>query len=112
MSIEKRTRAGAMAGIMPRLVRRYLELSDTCYRVSVSRHGERGRFRKGHRGRTPHPAFLKKMDLDRSLAHVYHRFFGAVEERNSTSTSNSRRQGSEASKAGTSNEVSPPETWE
>lgn len=112
MSIEKKTRAATMVGIMPRLVRRYLELSDVCYRVAVSRHDERGRFKKRHRGRTPHPALLKKTDLDRSLARVYQRFFGAVDETNSTSTSNSRRQGSETRSAGGSCAGSPPKSWE
>ncbi len=112
MSIEKRTRAATMAGIMPRLVRRYLELSEVCYRVSVSRHDERGRFKKGHRGRAPHPALLKKVDLDRFLAHVYQRFFGADEEPNSISTSNSRCQGSEIRSTGTSSAEAPPANWE
>ena len=112
MSIEKRTRAATMVGIMPRLVRRYLELSDVCYRVAVSRHDERGRFKKRHRGRTPHPALLKKTDLDRSLARVYQRFFGVVEEANSTSTSNSRPQGSERRNAGESCAASPPKSRE
>ena len=112
MSMEKRTTAVTMAGIMPRLVRRYLELSEACYRVSVSHHDERGRFKKGHRRRSPHPALLKKTDLDRSLAHVYQRFFGVVEEANSTSTSNSRPQGSERRSAGAPCETSPPRSWE
>jgi len=112
MSLEKRTTAVPMAGIMPRLVRRYLELSEACYRVSVSHHDERGRFKKGHRRRSPHPALLKKTDLDRSLAHVYQRFFGAVEKANSTSTSNSRSQGSERRNAGGSCAASPPKSWE
>jgi hypothetical protein len=81
--------------IMPRLVRRYLELSDLCYRVSVTRHDHRGRFQKGHRGRSPHPVLLKKVDLDRCLVQLYERFFGSSPEPNDTSTSNSRRQGSE-----------------
>lgn len=100
MSIEKRTTAHTMAGIMPRLVRKYLELSDACYRVAISHHDEKGRFRKGHTQRSPHPALIKKMDLDRSLTHIYLRFFGPVEEPNSTSTSNSRSHGSETESAG------------
>lgn len=101
-----------MAGIMPRLVRRYLELSEACYRVSVSHHDERGRFKKGHRRRSSHPAVLKKTDLDRSLAHLYQKFFGEVEEANSTSTSNSRSQGSERPSAGASRAASSPSTQE
>jgi hypothetical protein len=112
MSIEKRTRAATMAGIMPRLVRRYLELSDACYRVSVSHHDAKGRFKKGHRRRSPHPALLKKTDLDRSLERIYERFFGAVEESNDTSTSNRRSQGSETENAGVSCAASPPRSWE
>jgi len=107
MSIEKRTKAVTMAGIMPRLVRRYLELSEACYRVSVSHHDARGRFKKGHRQRSPHPALLKKTDLDRSLERIYERFFGADEESNATSTSNSRSQGSAAENAGASCAATP-----
>lgn len=83
--------------VLSRLVERYLELCEVCYRVAVSRHDERGRFRRGHPGRRVHPALLKKVDLDRALAHVYRRFFLAHEEdaASSTSTSNSRPQGSE-----------------
>lgn len=84
--------------IMPRLARKYLELSAACYRVATAVHDERGRFRRGHPGRRVHPAVLKKIDLDEALARVYQRFFGnhndAVEV-SFTSTSNSRRQGSE-----------------
>ena len=112
MSIEKRSSAVTMAGIMPRLVRRYLELSEACYRVSVSHHDEKGRFKRGHRQRSPHPTLLKKTDLDRSLAQVYQRFFGAVEEANSTSTSNSRSQGSERRNAGGACAASPPKSRE
>ncbi|GAG09170.1 unnamed protein product, partial [marine sediment metagenome] len=56
--------------ILPRLARKYLELCEICYRVSVARHDERGQFRRGHRGRRSHPALLKKMDVDRALARI------------------------------------------
>ncbi len=95
MTIEKETQALTMAGIMPRLVRRYLELSEACYRVSVSRHDERGHFRKGHAGRKTHPALLKKVDLDQTLEQVYERFFGQPDEPSPISISNNRCQGSE-----------------
>ena len=97
MTIEKETQALTMAGIMPRLVRRYLELSEACYRVSVSRHDERGHFRKGHAGRRTHPALLKKVDLGQTLEQVYERFFGQPDEPSSISISisNNRCQGSE-----------------
>ena len=100
MTIEKQTLALTMAGIMPRLVRRYLELSEACYRVSVSQHDERGRFRKGHVGRRPHPALVQKVDLDQTLEQVYERFFGYPGATTSTSTSNSRRQGRDARTSG------------
>ncbi len=93
--MEKRTQALTMAGIMPRLVRRYLELSEACYRVSVSRHDERGRFKKGHAGRRVPPVLLKKVDLDHTLERVYERFFGQPEEPGPSSISNSRCQGRE-----------------
>lgn len=98
MTIEKQSKALTMAGIMPQLVRRYLELAESCYRVSVSHHDERGRFRKGHRGRRIHPALLKKVDLDHALERVYERFFGQAEPDgpSSNSISNSRFHGREA----------------
>jgi hypothetical protein len=86
--------------LLPRLVRKYLELSDVCYRVAVAVHDERGRFRRGHRGRRPHPALLKKVDLDHELARIYRRFFGPPEEPSSISTSKSRRQGRETESSG------------
>ena len=89
-------------GVLSRLVSRYRDLSDTCYRVGVQRHGERGRFRRGHRARTPHPALVKKMDLDRHLARIYWKFFGcgdSAADAISTSTSNSLPQGSTTSTA-------------
>lgn len=61
--------------IMRCLVRRYVELSDVCYRVSVLAHDGRGRFQKGHRARRPHPALLKKIDVDEALVDIYRRFF-------------------------------------
>ena len=82
-------------GVLLRLVRRYLDLSDVCYRVSVSAHGDRGRFRKGHRARRSHPALLKKVDLDQALVSVYRRFFDPCYRLTSTSTSKRRRHGSE-----------------
>lgn len=86
----------AAEGVLLRLVRRYMELAEVCYRVSVSAHGERGRFRKGHRARHSHPALLKKVDLDEALVGVYRRFFDPRYRLTSTSTSKSRRHGSEA----------------
>jgi len=80
------------------LVSRYRALADVCYRVAVSQHDERGRFRRGHRTRRPHPVLLKKIDLDRDLARVYCKFFGAASasaEPSPTSISNNRPQGSE-----------------
>ncbi len=66
-------------GVLARLISRYEELSEACYRVSVTRHGERGRFRRGHHARRLHPALLKKVDLDRDLARLYCKFFGGVD---------------------------------
>lgn len=88
--------------VLARLVTSYLELAELCYRVQVAVHDHQGRFRKGHHLRHPHPALLKKADLDEALTRVYRRFFAAGDE-NSTSTSNSRPQGSETrnSPAGT-----------
>ena len=83
-------------GVLARLVHRYLELSDLCYRVSVLGHDGRGRFPKGHRVRQPHPALVKKMDLDEALITLYRRFFDPDYRVSPTSTSNSRRQGSDA----------------
>ena len=85
--------------IMPRLVRKYVELSEACYRVAVSNRDERGRFRRGHRLPRPHPALVKKIDLDAALCRVYWRFFVSREESSSISTSNSRRQGSDTRSA-------------
>jgi len=82
--------------ILPRLVRKYVELAEVCYRVPVTHHDRLGRFPKGHRGPRPHPALIKKADLDAALVQVYRRFFGTqADGTNSTSTSNSRCQGSE-----------------
>jgi hypothetical protein len=80
--------------VLSRLVAKYRELADACYRVSVTVHDRYGRFQKGHQARRPHPALLKKVDLDRALARLYARFFEAPEG-SSISTSNSRRQGSD-----------------
>jgi len=82
-------------GILARLVNKYLELSDMCYRVCVASHERSGRFEKGHRARRPHPAIVKKIDLDEALTRVYRRFFDASYRVSSTSTSNRRRQGRE-----------------
>jgi len=82
--------------IFPRLARRYLELCELCYRVSVTSHDDRGRFPRGHHSRQLHPAVAKKIDLDRALARVYRRFFDSPDDDSSISTSNSRCQGSEA----------------
>ncbi len=86
-------------GILPQLVRKYSELAELCYRVSVAYHDERGRLRRGHRRRT-HPALLKKVDLDTALAQIYRRFFGDQEasEGRSASISNSRFHGSATEK--------------
>jgi len=100
------------AGVLARLVTRYEELADTCYRVLVSRHDERGRFRRGHRARRPHPALVKKVDLDRDLARLYRKFFGPAEldrDPTSTSASNSRPQGSETR---TGSAAQSPSSWE
>ena len=83
-------------GILARLVRNYVELSDVCYRVSVVAHDRRGRFERGHRVRRPHPALLKKVDLDEALIEVYRRFFDGSYRVSATSTSNRRCQGREA----------------
>ena len=83
-------------GILARLVRNYLELSDVCYRVSVVAHDRRGRFERGHRVRRPHPALAKKIDLDEALVEVYRRFFDGSYRVSSTSTSNRRCQGRQA----------------
>ena len=85
-----------MGEILPRLVRKYQELSTTCYRAATASRDEHGRFRRGHRGGKPHAALVKKIDLDLALEQVYRRFFGDHEvEANSTSTSNNLRHGSE-----------------
>jgi|GEM_PF-2320933 len=94
MASGRRQRAAGTEHILPRLVRRYVELSAACYRVSVSCHDERGRFKKGHRSRSPHASLVKKIDLDRALARVYEQFFGPSAPGMTTSTSNNRSQGS------------------
>lgn len=87
-----------LSGVIALLVNQYRSLADTCYRVAVTQHDERGRFRKRHRARSPHPVLLKKIDLDQDLSRLYYKFFGpaaiSVEPR-PTSTSNSRPHGSE-----------------
>lgn len=88
----------ALSGVIALLVSQYRYLADTCYRVSVTQHDDRGRFRRRHQARTPHPVLLKKIDLDRDLARVYRKFFGppaASVEPRPTSISNNRPQGSE-----------------
>ena len=83
--------------ILPRLVTRYIELADRCYRVSVTNHDPNGRFQKGNAGPRAHPEMLKKADLDAALMRIYDRFFSgrAAEAPSSTfsSTSNSRCHG-------------------
>jgi len=99
--------------IMPRLTRKYLELSAACYRVATAVHDERGRFRRGHPGRRVSPAVLKKIDLDKALDRVYQRFFGDHDDavgRSSTSTSNSRCQGSETASASPNSDGETPST--
>jgi len=85
--------------ILPRLVTRYLELVDRCYRVSVTVHDPKGRFQKGHAGPRAHPETLKKADLDAALLRIYDRFFSerpaGVSSSACTSTSNSRCHGSD-----------------
>jgi len=81
--------------VMRRLVEKYVELCEACYRVSVATHDRQGRFRPNHRGRHPHPTVLKKIDLDEALAEVYRRFFASSQGLSSSSTSKSRRHGSE-----------------
>lgn len=100
MRSEPEAGAPALEGIVGLLVRQYRALADICYRVAVTQYDERGRFRKQHRARRPHPVLLKKIDLDQDLARVYRKFFGpaavSAEPRpSSASTSNSRPQGSE-----------------
>jgi len=88
----------ALGGVIALLVNQYRALADTCYRVAVTQHDERGRFRRRHRARSPHPVLLKKIDLDRDLSRLYYKFFGpsaiSVEPK-PISTSNSRPHGSE-----------------
>jgi len=99
-------------GVLGLLVVRYRELADMCYRVSITRHGEQGRFQRGHRARQTHPALLKKVDLDRTLTRIYRRFFGSARleaTSSSTSTSNSRPQGSDTLTGPASR---PASTWE
>jgi hypothetical protein len=82
--------------ILLRLVHKYAELAEMCYRVSVSFHDGRGRLARGNPRRSPHPALLKKVDLDAALAEIYARFFGAAEQpMNATATSKSLFQGNE-----------------
>ena len=85
--------------VMRRLVEKYVELCEACYRVSVATHDRQGRFRPNHRGRHPHPTMLKKIDLDEALAQVYRRFFASSQELNESSNSKSRRHGSETRKS-------------
>jgi len=86
-------------GVLPRLVTRYLELADRCYRVSVTVHDPTGRFQKGRAGPRSHPEMLKKADLDAALLRIYDRFFAEQSSAASssvfTSTSNSRCHGSD-----------------
>jgi hypothetical protein len=95
VTAEKKRHRLTNEGVLTRLVRKYLDLSDVCYRVSVAAHDRGGRFKKGHRGRRPHPALLKKVDLDRALAHLYRRFFEGPVAPRLTSTSKSRCHGRE-----------------
>jgi hypothetical protein len=96
MTGEKGRQTTESEGILARLVRNYVELSDVCYRVSVVAHDRRGRFERGHRVRRPHPALLKKVDLDEALIEVYRRFFDGSYRVSASSTSNRRCQGREA----------------
>jgi hypothetical protein len=87
------------SGVLPRLVTRYIELADRCYRVAVTAHDPTGRFQKGHAGPRSHPEMLKKADLDAALLRIYDRFFSEPPAEASssarTSTSNSRCHGSD-----------------
>lgn len=81
--------------IMPRLVRKYLELSALCYRAATASHDQRGRFQRGRSGGRSHPAVIKKIDLDEALDRIYQRFFGGYDPSEVSSTSKSRCQGRE-----------------
>jgi len=93
MNADMRDESSETHGVLPRLVRRYIELSELCYRVAVVAHDRRGRFQKGHRAGHPHPALLKKVDLDRALARVYQRFFEPSYRVESAPTTKSQHQG-------------------
>ncbi len=95
MTLDRGEQTTEAESILSRLTRKYLELSDVCYRVSVLAHDGRGRFRKGHRARRPHPALLKKIDLDEALIDIYRRFFDSAYRVSSSSTSKSRCHGRE-----------------
>ena len=62
--------------VLGRFIRKYRELEELCYRVTVGLRDARGRFRR----RRPTPevsaALLKKIDLDRALVRLCDRFFG------------------------------------
>ncbi len=67
-----------MIPVFDRLLVRYRELEDVCYRMRVAGRDGRGRFGRSHRGRAPRDTLLlKKVDLDEALLQVYRRFFGA-----------------------------------
>lgn len=98
--------------VFARFVTRYHELSETCYRVAISKHDKLGRFQKGHAGKRPPQVLLKKIDLDRDLLRMYQKFFDPQPEGTgpvSTSISKSRRQGSEIR---TDSAFLESETWE
>jgi hypothetical protein len=65
------------SSVFERLIARYRELEARCYRANVCVYGPRGREPRDPRERQVSAALLKKMDLDRALALLYRRFFGA-----------------------------------
>jgi len=67
-----------MIPVFDRLLVRYRDLEDRCYRMQIAGRDGRGRFGRDHRGRAPRQTLLlKKVDLDQALLEVYRKFFGA-----------------------------------
>ena len=64
-----------MEGILGRLSEKYRELEEQCYRASVSQQRRAGRWRKRPQPATVSPELMKKVDLDRALAILFHHFF-------------------------------------
>jgi len=66
-----------MAGVMQRLLSRYLELEEAASRPAVSTiRRERVGSARGPRRPGPPDVLVKKLDLDLALEEVYERFFG------------------------------------